>query len=77
METSRLGRPFEGLDPGSVSSKTLPSAPGFPSKKVLTLESCIHEAKVRGGHSHGQLPTSQLSIGAGRGWGGSYARTWA
>lgn len=58
METSSLGRPLEGLDPGGSSS-----APGFPCRKVLALESCIHEAKVRGGHGHGQLRTSGASRG--------------
>lgn len=53
METSSLGRPLEGLDPGGGSS-----APDFPCRKVLALENCIHEAKVRGGHGHGQLRTS-------------------
>ena len=33
METSNLGRPLEGLDPGGCSS-----APGFPCRKVIALE---------------------------------------
>lgn len=57
METSSLGRPLEGLDPGGVSS-----APGCPGRKGLTPESCIRKAKVRGGHSHAQLLTPQPSI---------------
>lgn len=60
MEASPLGTPFQGLGPGGISSKTLPSALGFPSKKVPTLEYFIHEAKVRGGHSHGGIGGSPM-----------------
>lgn len=56
METADQQNPARGWARGGVPSKTLPSAPEFPSKRELTQESCIHEAEVSGGTATGRNP---------------------